>query len=217
MAELNAVFHAVGIDVGGLKKGYHAVVNINQHYHAQFHSTDPQAIAQWARQFHPTVIAVDAPCLFSRAGRSRSGERALVSNGLRCFYTPTRAMAEKSRFYDWVFNGERLYQALGLPLFNGLESAQPCVIETFPHGIATAYQQSLGEPKAMGNKAAQRLNALSNIAAYNTRQLSNIDFIDAALCAVAADYCLANRISIYGDSEDGYIVIPRFSSSTHEK
>jgi predicted nuclease with RNAse H fold len=217
VAELNAVFHAVGIDVGGLKKGYHAVVNRHGQYHAQFHSTDPQAIAQWARQFHPTVIAVDAPCLFSRAGRSRSGERALVSNGLRCFYTPTRAMAEKSRFYDWVFNGERLYQALGLPLFDGLESAQPCVIETFPHGIATAYQQSLGEPKAIGNKAAQRLNALSNIAAYNTRQLTNIDFIDAALCAVAADYCLANRISVYGDSEDGFIVIPRFSSSTHEK
>jgi predicted RNase H-like nuclease len=106
---------------------------------------------------------------------------------------------------------------LGLPLFDGLESAQPCVIETFPHGIATAYQQSLGEPKAIGNKAAQRLNALSNIAAYNTRQLTNIDFIDAALCAVAADYCLANRISVYGDSEDGFIVIPRFSSSTHEK
>jgi predicted nuclease with RNAse H fold len=217
VADLNAVFHAVGIDVGGLKKGYHAVVNSNRRYHAQYHSTDPHAIAAWAKQFNPSVIAVDAPCLFSRAGRSRSAERALVSHGLRCFYTPTRAMAEKSRFYDWVFNGERLYQALGLPLFNGLNSDQPCVIETFPHGIATAYQQSLGEPKAMGNKSAQRLNALSHIAAYDTQQLNNIDFIDAALCAVAADYCVANRISFYGDSEDGYIVIPRFSSSTHEK
>ncbi len=217
MAELNAVFHAVGIDVGGLKKGYHAVVNSNRRYHAQFHSTDPLAIAQWARQFNPSVIAVDAPCLFSQSGRSRLGERALVSNGLRCFYTPTRAMAEKSRFYDWVFNGERLYQALGLPLFNGLKSAQPCVIETFPHGIATAYLQSLGEPKAIGNKSVQRLNALSNIAAYNTQQLNNIDFIDAALCAVAADYCIANCISVYGDNQDGFIVIPRFADSTREK
>lgn len=217
MAELNAVFHAVGIDVGGLKKGYHAVVNINRRYHAQFHSTDPLAIAQWAGQFNPKVIAIDAPCQFSQSDRSRSGERALVSHGLRCFYTPTRAMAEKSRFYDWVFNGERLYQALGLPLFNGLKSAQPCVIETFPHGIATAYQQSLGEPKAIGNKSAQRLNALSHIAAYNTQQLNNIDFIDAAFCAVAADYCIANRISVYGDNEDGFIVIPRFAASTHEK
>lgn len=217
MAAVKAVVYAMGIDVGGPKKGYHAVVNCNSRYHAHFHSADPHAIAQWAEQFQPSVIAIDAPCQFSQTGRSRLGERQLVSHGLRCFYTPTRAMAEKSRFYDWVFNGERLYQALGLRLFDGVASAKPCLMETFPHGIATAYQQHQGLPKAMANKMLQRLHALSHIAAYHTQALSNIDFIDAALCAVAADYCIANRIHVYGDKEDGFIVIPRFASSSHEK
>jgi predicted RNase H-like nuclease len=210
MLDLHTVSRAVGIDVGGVKKGYHAVLHINQRYHAHFHSTDPYALAEWAQQFEPNVIAIDAPSMFSLKGGSRTGERDLVKNGMRCFYTPTRAAAEKSRFYDWVFNGERLYQALAMPHFDGHSFAQACLIETFPHGIETAYRQSQTQVKPSGNKLTRRLSALANITAYDTQHLTNIDFIDAALCAVAADHCLADRISIYGCSEDGFIIIPRF-------
>lgn len=210
MSPLNALSYAVGIDVGGLKKGYHAVVNRHGQYHAQFHSTDPHAIANWAKQFNPSVMAIDAPAMFSQDGRSRKAERDLVKNGLRCFYTPTRTMAEKSRFYDWVFNGERLYQALRLPLFSGMPCTEACLMETFPHGITTAYQQAQTKALALGNKTARRLHALTGMA-YDTQHLANIDFIDAALCAIAADYCMANRISVYGCKQDGLIGIPQFS------
>jgi hypothetical protein len=83
-------------------------------------------------------------------------------------------------------------------------------METFPHGITTAYQQAQTKALALGNKTARRLHALTGMA-YDTQHLANIDFIDAALCAIAADYCMANRISVYGCKQDGLIGIPQFS------
>jgi predicted RNase H-like nuclease len=38
--------------------------------------------------------------------------------------------------------------------------------------------------------------------------LKNIDFIDAALCAVAALYVHSNKFDRYGDAREGFIVIP---------
>ena len=95
----------IGIDVGGIKKGFHAVANRNGVYLAQLHSSNADEIATWVLDHQPSVIAIDAPSMFSPQGNSRQAERDLVKNGMRCFYTPTRELAAKSRFYDWVFNG----------------------------------------------------------------------------------------------------------------
>ena len=197
----------IGIDVGGIKKGFHAVANRDGLYLAKFHSIHPDEVASWVLSHNPSAVAIDAPSMFSLNSGSRKAERELVSNGLRCFYTPTRALAAKSRFYDWVFNGELLYQKLGLPIFMGEQSQETCAIETFPHAV----QMSLWaeDPNPIGNKRSVRESTLALKANYDTSQLSNIDFIDAALCAVSADYFAHHQFTAYGCKTEGYIVLPK--------
>ena len=43
----------IGIDVGGVKKGFHAVANRNGLYLDKFHSINPDAIAAWALSHNP--------------------------------------------------------------------------------------------------------------------------------------------------------------------
>jgi predicted nuclease with RNAse H fold len=197
----------IGIDVGGIKKGFHAVANRDGLYFAQFHSIHPDEVASWVLSHNPSAVAIDAPSMFSLNSGSRKAERELVSNGMRCFYTPTRALAAKSRFYDWVFNGELLYQKLGLPIFMGEQSQETCAIETFPHAV----QMSLWaeDPNPIGNKRSVRESTLALKANYDTSQLSNINFIDAALCAVSADYFAHHQFTAYGCKTEGYIVLPK--------
>jgi len=197
----------IGIDVGGIKKGFHAVANRDGLYLAQFHSIHPDEVASWVLSHNPSAVAIDAPSMFSLNSGSRKAERELVSNGMRCFYTPTRALAAKSRFYDWVFNGELLYQKLGLPIFMGEQSQEICVIETFPHAVQMSLCASDSNP--VGNKRSVRESTLALKANYDTSQLSNIDFIDAALCAVSADYFAHHQFTAYGCKTEGYIVLPK--------
>ena len=201
----------IGIDVGGVKKGFHAVAHRGGQYFGQLHSTSPHEIASWALALSPSVVAIDAPCMFSAQGRSRKAERDLVESGMRCFYTPTRELAKSSRFYDWVFNGERLYQKLGLPIFMGVKTKLPCLIETFPHAIQLALwannTQAIPNSKLLARKTTLKLKAN-----YETSPLSNIDFIDAALCAVSADYFARHQFNAYGCSTEGFIVLPNIHS-----
>lgn len=201
----------VGIDVGGIKKGFHAVVNYAGQYHGHFHSTNPDDIVAWALSHQPSVIAIDAPSIFSKKSRSRKAERDLVKNGMRCFYTPTRTLAKESRFYDWVFNGELIYKKLGLPIYMGQQINAPCVIETFPHAVQISLWNRNQQPCPEGSKSSIRRKTLTLHANYETKELSNIDFIDAALCAVSADYFANEQFSAYGCGEEGFIVLPKSS------
>ncbi len=201
----------VGIDVGGIKKGFHAVVNHAGQYHDHFQSTNPDAVVAWALSQKPSVIAIDAPSMFSQNGRSRKAERDLVDNGMRCFYTPTRDLAKESHFYDWVFNGELIYKKLELPIFMGDKINSPCVIETFPHAIQLSLWARHGQSCPEGSKSSIRRKTLALHAKYETKKLTSIDLIDAALCAVSADYFVNEQFSAYGCSEEGFIVIPNNS------
>ena len=64
----------IGIDVGGIKKGFHAVANRNGVYLAQLHSSNADEIATWVLDHQPSVIAIDAPSMFSPQGNSRQAE-----------------------------------------------------------------------------------------------------------------------------------------------
>ena len=113
----------IGIDVGGERKGFHAVALQNGTFVATLAHTDPALIVSWCRQLKAMVVAVDAPCGWSAGGASRLAERSLAIGGnkISCFATPTRARANRSNFYKWVFNGVRLYQQLAqhYRLFDG--------------------------------------------------------------------------------------------------
>ena len=44
---------------------------------------------------------------------------------------------------------------------------------------------------------------------YNVHGLANIDFVDAALCAVTAERFLLEDTIPFGDDKEGLIVVPR--------
>ena len=168
-------------------------------------------IVDWCLDHEATVVSVDAPCGWSQTGSSRLAEQELALSGrkIHCFATPTRerAVNHDKGFYDWVFNGERLYRLLmnNYPLFKGERRKGPACIETFPHAItcAMAGRVVLARPKGK-----MRRNALQS-EGYDIGILTNIDFVDAALCAVAADEFRKDNYLPFGNPEEGYIVVPR--------
>src|SRR5450755_4271128 len=103
----------VGIDVGGQRKGFHAVA-LRDGIFKKTASVEHAEIVGWCLELKAEVVAVDAPCGWSQSTSSRCAERDLKVAGhkIHCFATPThsQAQAHTKHFYDWVFNGEKLYE-----------------------------------------------------------------------------------------------------------
>jgi hypothetical protein len=136
-----------------------------------------------------------------------------MKQGVWCFSTPSRDTAEAhpKRQFEWMLNGERLFHELEKThsLFDGKLSPQgePVCFETFPQAIACALA---GDIVSARRKATVR-RALLQQAAVETEALRNIDWLDAALCSVAASALLANKFSAYGEVATGLIVLPKFA------
>jgi len=200
----------VGIDVGGRRKGFHAAALRQGAFIDVTKSQDPDVIVQWCLGRHACVVAVDAPCRWSRSGSSRRAEREMKLNGriVQCFKTPTRerACSQGTGFYGWVLNGERLYQRLlsHYLLFDGSQQAGMVVLETFPHAVACALK---GGASDVRHKLQERRRTLRD-RGYDDRRLSNIDFVDAALCSLTAEAYSNGSWQCFGDEEEGFIVIP---------
>ena len=201
----------VGIDVGGERKGFHAVAFFNGRFVDKVKNADPGIITTWCIIHKAKIVAVDAPCLWSLKGSSRLVERELNIAGekIHCFATPTRekAISNKAKFYDWVLNGEKLYKALEsnkYPLFNYKRTKGNVCIETFPHAVVCAMAGQVIPAKP---KLERRRDALEHLG-LDITDLNNIDFLDAALCAVAANEFLKGKYHAFGDRHEGFIVVP---------
>ncbi len=199
----------VGIDVGGKDKGFHAVAMEDRRVLQVTEDRSPAAIADWCLERRASIVAVDAPCLWSRHGSSRFAESELAKKGIHSFYTPTRATAAKNQFYAWMLNGEKLFRCLessGYQLFLGGRRRNNVSIETFPNAITLAI---LGELPKEGSKVQTRRRAVRKCG-IDASSLSNIDFVDAALCAAAAEAFALGDFDPIGDREEGFIVVPNF-------
>ncbi len=199
-----------GIDVGGDKKGCHLVVLRGTQILAHARSKDAQELAQHCRAHGAVAVGVDAPCQWAREGVGRTAEKALNREKLFVFSSPTRAvaLAHKSNFYGWMFSGERLFAALTphFPLWLGGLPGGPVCFETFPHAITAALLAS-GTASAR-LKGTQRRQVLAD-AGIDASGLRSIDDVDAALCALCAQYLLQGKIRSYGDVADGLIAVPQ--------
>lgn len=199
-----------GVDVGGSRKGFHAVTLREGEYLDHYEATEAAKIADWCRKQGAVLIGVDAPCRWSRTGRARECERQLMEEEIWCFSTPTRAAAERhpTGNFDWMLNGEALFRALQKThtLFDGrLEPANRSLcFETFPHAVTWALA---GKPVLAKNKRTKRPELLRQ-AGVATENLKGIDRIDAALCALTAHYLALGAIETYGDESEGLIVVP---------
>lgn len=200
-----------GIDVGGRAKGFHAVALEGGAYLEQFSSCDAVAVADWCRGNGIRVIAIDAPCHWSSTGRARTAERELMKETIWCFATPSREAAEThpKDHFRWMLNGAELFVKLieaKYLLFDGVRWQTPpqMCFETFPQAIACALAGKIVSAK---QKRSIRRDLLHR-ANIDTSKLTNIDQIDAALCALAAHQFVLGNFKPYGDTKDGFIVVP---------
>ena len=197
----------VGVDVGGLKKGFHAVALREGQFLEKLASRDPLAVLTWCRTLKASVIGIDAPCKWSLTGRARPCERELSGSGLSSFSTPSMAIGRVHPFYGWMVNGAELFRVLGphYRLFDGRSTAlSPVYFETFPHAVACVLA---GRTLSAKQKRFDRRRLLGR-AGIATDSLTNIDEVDAALCALTAHHFLAGTFKAYGDDAEGYIVLP---------
>jgi predicted nuclease with RNAse H fold len=206
---------AVGIDVGGIKKGFHCVALRDGQYASKFSCPDAKAVADWCRQIvKADVIAIDAPCRWSNTNRGRPAELALMAKRIYCFSSPTRekALAHRLNHYGWMLQGEAIFQALEkshpLAMEFPITSPPPFCFETFPHAIAWHLQGGQANAK---RKRIERKQLLQD-AGIDTAALTNIDLIDAALCALVADHVATGKpVEAYGEPDTGFIVVPRLT------
>ncbi len=197
----------VGIDVGGVRKGFHAVALRDGAFLDRTESGSPAEIAAWCRARDARVVAIDAPCRWRVNGKARACERDLAGARISCFSTPSREKASGNPFYAWMINGAALYERLeeAFPLFDGRLSAQPMCVETFPQAVAYALA---GKALPAKEKKQNRREVL-RAANLDVTKLPNIDYVDAALCALAADHLLRGSFKAYGTADDGFIVVPQ--------
>jgi predicted nuclease with RNAse H fold len=200
----------VGIDVGGRRKGFHAVALGDADDLVQFQSRDTKAVVSWCRDVDASVVAVDAPCRWSKTGRARPAERDLMKNRIWCFSTPTlrAAQTHPNNHFGWMLRGAELFEELEkyYELFrgNGSSKLMSICFETYPQAIACALA---GEVISTKRKATVRKSLLAR-EGVRTNGLANVDSVDAALCALTALRFLHNRTKAYGEPDTGLIVVP---------
>ena len=191
----------VGIDVGGTKKGFHAVALRGKKIVATLATCQVVHLAGWCRAQGASAVGVDAPCRWSLTGRARPCERELASLGLSCFSTPGQGLGEVHPFYRWMVHGAELFRLLtpDYRLYDGRTSLfKPLCFETFPQAVACALA---GTQLYAKNKRADRRWILET-SGIETKVLRSIDDIDAALCALAARHVLSGRFTAFGDTAD---------------
>lgn len=201
----------VGIDVGGERKGFHAVAMTGGDYDRHLWTEDVQELSLWCIQtVRARVIAVDAPCRWSKDGHSRPAERALMQKRIWCFSTPTRekAVGHRTNHFGWMLRGEALFRALEdeFPLCRELPAAgRKCCFETYPHAITWHLR---GGNADASQKRKQR-RALLEQAGIDLTKLTNIDLIDAALCALTAYHIARGETCVsFGEPNTGLIIVP---------
>jgi predicted nuclease with RNAse H fold len=110
-----------------------------------------------------------------------------------------------------MMNGAQLFRLLGIshPLFDGhsRKRSPPACFETFPQAIACALA---GKVISAKKKRIDRRNLLK-LAGIDIAPLTNIDVLDAALCALTAHYFALGRFKTYGEGQTGLIVVPNFA------
>ena len=210
---INSIIVA-GIDIGGVKKGNHLVILKGQSILRSINHPNPNYLVQKCHEQCVSVIGIDSPCGWGLPNVGRAAEKALAKERIFCFSTPIRerAVSHAAGFYNWMLNGEKVYEALvhSHPLLTNSQyaSGNYC-FETFPHAIACAM---LGTDVASAKLKRKQRRLILEKSGIDTSCLKSIDAIDAALCALTAQYLVEGKAKAYGDAECGYIFVPRLES-----
>lgn len=198
-----------GIDIGGDRKGNHLVILRGTDLVCKVSKETPEQMLAQCLRHDVAAVGIDAPCQWRAGETGRHAERALAQQKIFSFATPTRelAVANQTGFYGWMFNGERIYNVFAphFPIYRNSGKFDRVCFETFPHAITCALLTR--EVASAKQKRAQRRQILAE-AGIQTRPLRSIDEIDAALCALTANFLLDGRVVVHGDESGGFIVVP---------
>jgi predicted nuclease with RNAse H fold len=198
----------VGVDVGGPKKGFHVVALREGHIFDTCVTLDAGEVVAWCRRLDASTVGIDAPCCWSYTGRARPCERALAAERVHAYATPSQSIGESHKFYRWMRNGAELFRLMTpyYRLFNGrMSESSPVCFETFPHAVACALAGRIVSAK---HKCSDRRRLLRE-AGLSIDSLTNIDMVDAALCALTAQHLLNGTVKTYGEAAGGFIVVPK--------
>lgn len=183
-------------------------------YHAHLHTAVIEELKVWCvTKMGASVIAIDAPCGWSTDGRCRPAESDLMKKGIYCFATPTQATAEAhpKKHFHWMISGMDLFEALAPthPVRDPRSAGRThYCIETFPHAITWHLQG--GEANA--KKKRTERGALLDRLGIDRAALTNIDKVDAALCAYVAHLAATGaQLQAYGEEVTGLIVVPQMA------
>lgn len=202
-----------GIDIGGDRKGCHLVILSGTSIVTNINSKSPEDMLRQCVDNDVQAVGIDAPCFWSNDGKARAAERALAKDDIFCFSTPTRekATSNASGFYNWMLNGEKVFQAFAsvYPLLTSRDQHDGKVsFETFPHAITCSVR---GRKNTSAKRKRVERRGLLSIVGINLATLKSIDAVDAALCAWTAACLLDDSTTFYGESESGYIVVPKLA------
>lgn len=201
----------VGIDVGGPTKGFHAVALEGLEIVARWQGSDAASLADWCAEQKAVVVAIDAPCRWRGPDLARAAERELAAEGISCYYAPTEQRAREHAFYQWMLPGAELYRALSkrFPLYLGGAVTAPVAIETFPQAVACALAGKIVSAKPKEKRIVRR--ELLQRAGLALGGEENTDELDALLCALTALGFALGKFKAYGDSQGGFIIVPKSS------
>lgn len=196
MCDRGYVAIAMGVDVGGRRKGFDVAL-VEGASLVGLHSRRSCAeVVEIALEAEPAVIGIDSPASCASAGeKSRPGERDLAKEVCPIFFTPDEAQVRSGNpFYGWVVEGLALYEALRAAL-----PGTPCT-EVFPSAAWTAWAGPRdGRPKTLWSRQALERTGIDGLPARCSQ-----DSRDAAGAALVAGLYGKGRTLDFGG-----IAVPR--------
>lgn len=198
---------ALGIDVGGDRKGLDLVV---LHDDRAVVLTKARAgledVASVVGEVRPEIVAIDSPSAWNAGAGSRRTERQLGELGISTFPTPSAAGSDKP-FFDWMKAGMSVFALvaeLGYPLDTTGRRGRRA-IEVFPYGSAVVLSGGL---KPHGMRTRDWRERVLRAHRVRTDALRTLDQVDAALAALTGLLVAEGRATYLGDGAEGVIVLP---------
>jgi predicted nuclease with RNAse H fold len=173
---------AIGIDVGGERKGFHLAlleVGANDVESVGHYSNIAEVLSFCRILSNVRVIAIDCPPRCQLDGpTTRLAERQLHAQGIRVQWT-RRQTHEPA---EWMKNGQNLWDSLR---------------EAFPYATTIETFPTVATPNLSGSAIRLPLKLLGQF----SQQRDWKDFVDAAICVDVADRYLRGEAKYVGVDE----------------
>jgi len=123
------------------------------------------------------------------------------------FATPSDPVKQRKPFYCWMKVGFQSFGAVA-SRFQRYRTGpvRDHAVEVFPHASAVYLAGSL-MPK--GTSKVQWRRSVLTREGVEIASLTNADLVDAALAALTGIYALRGDFTLFGDPQEGVIVVPR--------